>query len=955
MNSQFAITLTFIILILDGIMIGATYISRLITLRRKQNMAKIEEDIIDQFSNEEIDFTLYKPKNILLVYANLCDNLQLPEAQRQVLMQYLFETPLCAKYIKNLSSRFYIKRAEAAHHLKYLEIKEIQEALLLALKKERHPVVILQLAHTLATQRVIKAIRLIVMKLNSQNPWFARRLRSVLYTYKEDFFKYIKNHTDSKRYSTQLLLCEFAAEYPAEEFRICVKELALNDRKQRVQSLALITLLRYFPEELMKEPFISTTSRRILSYVIQAYSTELEPEHVEAIMTYANCTSLHERIIQSLSEMSSKDPKILSEILSRFEQSSSDQERSIYAKVLANRVEYYLTRINSPLELKVVNLIEELVKANRTSAILFFLNRNQDPEIENKIFKILRKLSTRSKNLKADMKTYLEPEILKRHSFLGMVKVKKAQLPHNEPPQRLYLILLFVAIMVSFPLFILVKEFPSMVSMQWKEIGKLYVVRFNYLLVFYSSAINLGYLVILGLSFRGSRIQARLWKLKDKHFLYTRRLLPSISIIAPAYNESTNIIESTNSLLNQRYPHFELIVVNDGSKDQTLNTLIDYYKLEKRDMIFRTRLKTRPLRGIYVNKNIPNLIVVDKMNGGKADSLNMGLNISSKEFFCGIDADCLLEPEALLRAVAVMIDSREESIAAGGNICAVNGCTVERGALEEIALPKKFIARLQSLEYLRAFMSGRVGWAYINTLLIISGAFGIFNCERTIKTGGYLTKSGKYHKDTVGEDMELVVRLSRQMHEQKVPYTVNYAFNANCWTEVPETWKILHRQRDRWHRGLIDIMLYHRKLIGNLRYGRLGMIGMLYYFIFETIGPFIEIQGLLMVFIAAIVGLLNASIALLLFTTTILLGILVSISSVFISEFDVEMYSTKDIIRLLRMAIIENFGIRQLVSLWRVTGYFSAMRKSRGWGVQVRKGFSTKPAPPSVKINHPKK
>jgi cellulose synthase/poly-beta-1,6-N-acetylglucosamine synthase-like glycosyltransferase len=340
------------------------------------------------------------------------------------------------------------------------------------------------------------------------------------------------------------------------------------------------------------------------------------------------------------------------------------------------------------------------------------------------------------------------------------------------------------------------------------------------------------YLLILALSFKGARQQARLWRLKDKHFLYTRRLLPSISIIAPAYNEAANIIESTNSLLNQRYPHFELIVVNDGSKDQTLNTLIDYFKLEKIDMIYRTRLKSRSLRGIYVNKNIPNLIVGEKVNGGKADSLNVGLNISSKEFFCGIDADSLLEPEALLRAVSVMIDSKEESIAGGGNICPVNGCIVEKGSLDEISLPKKFIARLQSLEYIRAFMSGRVGWAYINTLLIISGAFGIFNRERTIKTGGYLTKSGKYQKDTVGEDMELVVRLSRQMREQGIPYTVNYAFNANCWTEVPESWKVLHRQRDRWHRGLIDIILFHRKLIANPRYGRLGIVGMLYYFLF---------------------------------------------------------------------------------------------------------------------------
>ncbi|HAP57570.1 MAG TPA: glycosyl transferase family 2, partial [Sphaerochaeta sp.] len=240
---------------------------------------------------------------------------------------------------------------------------------------------------------------------------------------------------------------------------------------------------------------------------------------------------------------------------------------------------------------------------------------------------------------------------------------------------------------------------------------------------------------------------------------------------------------------------------------------------------------------------------------------------------------------------------------------------------------------------IRSFMTGRVGWARLNVLLIISGAFGIFHRDRTIATGGYLTKSGKFHKDTVGEDMELVVRLSRYMRERKLPYRVQYASNANCWTEVPEKWKVLHRQRDRWHRGLIDILLFHSTMIANPRYGRLGMVGMLYYFLFELLGPFVEAQGLLFVFIGALMGLINLPIALALFTSTILLGMLVSLSALLISEYDRPLYSNKDMLRLVWMAIVENFGVRQVISLWRVSAYFSAMRKNRGWGTQVRTGF----------------
>jgi len=916
MGTQFAITLTVLVLAVDILMLLITFLLKVIRTWRKTHRVGIESKIEHQVTYEDVDLDSLPPVELFEVYVKLRENLALPVSQQQQIMQVLLDSPLPKKFMKGLESWSFIRRAESASKLKYLESKEIQEALLKALGKERHPVVILQLAFALATQHVTKAIKPIARKLRGMNIWFSRRLRAILYSYGVDFLKFAKRNTRNSRLYMQLLICGFAREYPSEELRPCMIERALSGNGY-VRVLALLALIKYFPAELTKEPFISSTHRRTLSYVIRAYGKTMELSHIDAIMSYANFTTLREQISLTLSEMAARDPAILTEILRRFEQARAKDKRALYAKVLANRVEYFLTRIN----------------------------RNQDPEIEKKLIATLKRLSARYKGLRAEMLMYLEPQVLKRCGLKEDKKAKDTPRPHAEPPQRLQLALIFIIMLISFPIVILIGTFPDLITLGWGEIGRLYVSRFNYLLVFYSVTINIIYLVMLGISLRGAHVQARLWELKGTSFLFTKNLLPSISIIAPAFNEAASIIESTNSLLNQRYPDFELIVVNDGSKDATLRTLIDYYKLEKRDIQVKPRLKTRALRGIYMNRSIPNLIVVDKMNGGKADSLNMGLNVASKTFFCGIDADSLLEPEALLRAVAVMIDSKEESVAAGGNICPVNGCDVERGYLDKITLPKKFLPRLQSLEYLRAFMSGRVGWAHINCLLIISGAFGIFNRDRTIKTGGYLTKSGRYQKDTVGEDMELVVRISRQMREQHIPYSVNYAFNANCWTEVPESWKVLHRQRDRWHRGLVDILLFHRKMIANPRYGRLGMVGMLYYFLFELIGPFIEAQGLIMVLVAALIGALNAQIALLLFTTTILLGILVSVSSVFISELDREMYGARDVLRLLGMAVLENFGIRQIISLWRVTGYFSAMRKSKGWGAQVRKGFTAKVTP----------
>ncbi|HCX95394.1 MAG TPA: glycosyl transferase family 2, partial [Spirochaetaceae bacterium] len=313
---------------------------------------------------------------------------------------------------------------------------------------------------------------------------------------------------------------------------------------------------------------------------------------------------------------------------------------------------------------------------------------------------------------------------------------------------------------------------------------------------------------------------------------------------------------------------------------------------------------------------------------------------ASKEYFCGIDADSLLESDALLKIASLTLDYGVETPALGGNVFPINGCKVDKGKIEKIGVPKNWLARLQMVEYLRAFMCGRLGWDYLNSLLIISGAFGLFRKERVVAAGGYLTSSGQYQKDTVGEDMELVVRISRLMREKKLKYRISYAFNANCWTEVPEEMSSLKKQRNRWQRGLIDIMNFHRKLIFNPSYGVMGLVAMPYYLIFEMIGPLFEIQGYLMVAIAAIFGMLSVRLALLLFFASILMGIFISISSVRIAEHLNVYFSYRDTLKLLKTAILENFGPRQLFSFWRVLGFLNAMGKPQGWDKFARKGFA---------------
>lgn len=941
MEQSFAIYLTVSILLIDLSLIVLTYVLKRYRSVKAARRSAYRSALEDQLLEGRIDEEQIDPEHLFSLFKELHSTVSMPAEQEHHILDMLLSSHLPADRIRRLQSRRKIRRIEAASDLRYLNHPSIRDALLAALQKERHPTVALYVGQALATQKDTRAIIPLIRHIRISSPWMAGRMRAVLFSYEAKLLPYLLRRMQNSHTYMQRIICEYAEAHPAEALRSYLAARA-NARQPEIRRSALRALLKHFPEELTSEPLASSRKRDILRAVVRAYGSMQDADNIPIILSFAKQKFLHDDIVQCLAEMAYNRPSILGDLADRFNQSTSSVQTDLLAKVLDRRIEYYLLQLAGPMHDQVAELIGHLVRVRQTSGIIFFLNRNRDAELEKQIVGVLRPLVRKNPVLKSEIIQYLDKRFMSQFNIRSHAKAKVLDMVHKEPPQRLRLALTLILVLLLFPVVILASEFTSLVSLSWKEIGRLYIVRFNYLLAFYSVAVNCIYLAILLISVYGSRLQERLWRSKDQMMLFTNRLLPSVSIIAPAYNEASNIVESVNSLLNQRYPDFELIVVNDGSKDDTLQTLITYFSLEKRDRIVQNRLPTRTMRGIYTNKNIPNLIVVDKVNGGKADSLNLGLNVARKEFFCGIDSDSLLEPDALLKAVSTMIDSSEETIATGGNICPVNGCSVELGSLDSITLPQNFVARLQSLEYIRAFMSGRVGWAQMNLLLIISGAFGIFNRERTIQTGGYLTKSGKYHKDTVGEDMELVVRLSRFMREAGKPYRVKYAFNANCWTEVPETWKVLHRQRDRWHRGLVDILLFHSSMIGNPRYGRLGLVGMPYYFLFELIGPFIEAQGLLLVFVAALLGLLNLSIGLLLFSSTILLGILVSVSSVLISEMDQELYGIRDVMRLLATAVLENFGFRQIISLWRVSGFFSAMRKNRGWGAQVRKGFDTK-------------
>lgn len=410
---------------------------------------------------------------------------------------------------------------------------------------------------------------------------------------------------------------------------------------------------------------------------------------------------------------------------------------------------------------------------------------------------------------------------------------------------------------------------------------------------------------------------------------------PGIGIVVPAYNEEATIIESIQSMLSLNYPELEVVVVNDGSTDRTLERLVSNFDLEPVDAEVPFEIPAEEIHEIYRSGAYEQLIVVDKDNGGKSDALNAGLWLTEMPLFCAVDSDTIIDRDALLSLVRPFLSEPTTTVASGGVIRVANKCTVEDGIVKEVALPKTGLPGLQVMEYLRAFYSGRLGLNRINGLILISGAFGLFKTDAVRDIGGY-------RHDTVTEDFDIVVRLHRHFKEQDRNYTVDFVPEPVAWTEVPSTRKALSRQRRRWYRGMVETIVTHRRMLFNRKYGRIGTVVLPFFVLAETVGQLVEAIGYVLLPIAWYFGLLNIEFVLVFVLLTSGFGIFLSWFGVFSEVWSFNRYDSPwQILRLLWYGVLENIGYRQWKAFLAWRGLIEYLRGVETWGAMERSGFST--------------
>ncbi len=896
--------------------------------------------MIIETGNCKIEKLYKKPKQCLLLmeyYITTSQNITFTSKEKKRIIHFLFKYKIDYYLIKQLKSHSIFQRCIAVYYLGYLPEIHIRKSIQKQFENEKSMTVKGYFIRTLCLLHDTESISAVIETIKTANDIFIKKLSGLMTEYPVFFIELFNQIKDSKNENLIKFVIDFVRIKQVPELPQYLMFVFLDHSiSEKLRKNAFECIMEFYPEYLSPVNFIDAENKNFENIAITFLGTILNKNNFEILLEKAK-KSPDSAAITSLSNMVQKGDDIFMYAKEKLKYSTDITERKILARILSIRFEYFLPNLINSTDRRDDELVlSELLHLGKFDSFISFMNQNTDLEIENRLIEIIQ--SEMNSIDITPLKMYLKKTILEKIG-IEKIEIKRVNTKgRNEIIKKNPLVILLCVIFCTPVIgFICTLEYNYTQTFQF-IIGK-FINGYLEVFSFYAFMVDCFYFLLLILSSLQSRKERRFYELKNNSLLFQSYMLPSVTILAPAFCEEKTIIENVTSLLNLKYPDFEIVIINDGSTDKTLETLINYFHLQKRDYLYHKVLKTSEILGIYVNPDIPGLKVIDKVNGGKADSLNAGINMSSKDYILGIDSDCILETDALLHLTAPFIDEDKPVIAAGGVIMPVNGCTVQNGIIKARHIPTSIVPVLQTLEYYRAFMNGRIGWSKLQTLMIISGAFGLFRKDLMIENHGYLTTAEKYSKDTVGEDMELLIRIVRNMKEQKRDYKVLYSSEALCWTEVPVSIKNLIRQRNRWQRGLIDILLFHKKMFLNPKYGSYGMFGFPYFWIAEVVAPWFQ-SFALWIFVAGIIlGLLSPFVILFAVTTNFTLALANTIIALHNGNQHKKMFPGIDQLKLLGWSFIEVLGFSQFVAALRVSGYISVLKNIQGWKKFGRKGF----------------
>jgi cellulose synthase/poly-beta-1,6-N-acetylglucosamine synthase-like glycosyltransferase len=457
----------------------------------------------------------------------------------------------------------------------------------------------------------------------------------------------------------------------------------------------------------------------------------------------------------------------------------------------------------------------------------------------------------------------------------------------------------------------------------------------NTVILLYFLAANTVYTILMVISLYTVSLHSKFAARIGYGDLADSPVTPPVALIIPAFNEQDAAVATVASLLDLNYPEKEIIVVDDGSTDDTAMRLIEHFQLQRMDLVFRAAVPCKKPFAFYHNPEVPELLLISKENGGKADALNVGISMARSPYFCTVDADSIIERDALLRLMAPIVHSNVNTVVSGGVVRIANGCTLENGQIRDIRLPKTWLERCQVVEYIRTFLFGRPGWNFLNATFICSGAFCLLQKESVVLAGGFTT-------DTVTEDIDMIATLHRYLKDKGWKYRMVFTTDPICWTEAPHNISTLAKQRRRWQLGLMQTVMKHHQMIGDPRFGLMGLFSMPFHAYIEAAGCVVEAAGSVLLPFSFLVGAMPFGLFLLLMFLAVGYGTLLSLGSVLLAEATVRRYPNyRDVLTLILFSLVENFGYRQMVTFFRAQGVLQYVMGNTKWELVAHRGMET--------------
>ena len=723
------------------------------TIEKKNGLQGVIRDyVFKRYFDGEETVKRFNNRFFFDVFIDIETQVQIENDIRNKIVDDLIKIPFTKHKIKELNHFNSVKRRVAIFYVAQLKTEESINLLKKRFVIEKNESVKYFLAyhliHHLDQQTVDKMIQSIINSSEHYQRW----MRQLCANHYVLFKPYLNDIFMNQEKEVAYLVLEIASRYLEKNLKECTLRIfneSFLDQDLRIQALRVLT--KQYPDLVTDQAFLNHEELWVRKMSILASGETHSEKMINKLLDLGQNIELEEEITQALSNIVFDSKTLFLYLIELYVKQKSRQVKKVIVRVLANDIDYLILKLKSGGYDYILQILDMIMELHIIEDLIDFVNHNKDRSLEKIYMPLIKRFAASDSYISEQCQIYMKSEVLIQ---MGLLKKPQPVIPREQAPlekSKIIWITLWITLgTLLLPVLAILLNLRSVFSGEvnfWVAL----IVSINKYLVIYFLSVNSIYLILLLISMRGASDRVNLWEIKKDTMLFETRLLPSISIIAPAYNEEKSIVESVTSLLNLKYPTYEVIVVNDGSKDKTIDVLIKHFKLERKHPFFKQSINTKALRGVYINKQIPNLIVIDKQNGGKADALNLGINVAKYDYVCGIDADSLLEEDSLLKLMSVTLDDTKTHIALGGNIVPVNGCVVDQGSIEKEGLGKQSIVKFQTIEYLRAFTTGRIGWSKINSLLIISGAFGLFQRKALIKTGGYLTISGELKKDTVGD------------------------------------------------------------------------------------------------------------------------------------------------------------------------------------------------------------